>query len=121
MTPRTFSNREDHLWQTIIQGVFRSYLPNLDEEEIPAFLASYLDATDPSDLPEGRLKRLIQTQFGKRIFFETPPTIPTIERTLMGRRGQPPYAVELFLAAAVAYYGTDAECTRSAGQSFWAD
>ena len=114
MSSRTPSYQEEHLWTIIQHGVFRSYLPNLFEEEVSAFLNTHPQASTPGDLPPGRWTRMILREFDRHCYTEITMGAPQVERTNLTRRDHPPSVAELFIATAVAYFGTERECVRAA-------
>ena len=66
-------------------AVLRSILPNSRGQEIFNFLNRNPTVADPSDLPEGRIKRKISQLFECHIHVEDPAPGPTIEQSLMNR------------------------------------
>ena len=98
----------------IQSGVYYSYLTTTLEENISDLLEEFPTATRPQDLPRGRVRSTLQVEFQRH--FHTPCILspPTIARVLaMGQR-RDPSPVELFMATAAVYYGTQQACRAAA-------
>ena len=105
--------------KSLEEAIARSFLPNTVDIEISEFLDQNPTCTDPTALPEGRLKTEIMKIFDQHVHIGDPSSCPTVARALESRTPQPPSVVELFLALIAVYPSIRSECIRAASAGFY--